>query len=85
MTTPMSRQTMNRAELDAIAWKFLRSEFASRVHADWPIDRRVVAYLRHHGPSRVLRDGTYADELLQRVMANIGSARRTGVLSRSAR
>lgn len=67
-------------DLDAIAWRFLRSEFASQIYADWPIDRRIEAYLLHHEASELLRDGCSYDVLLQRVMANIGPAVRNGVL-----
>ena len=33
-----------KRQLDAIAWKFLGSEFSGKIYADWPIDRRVDAY-----------------------------------------
>jgi len=36
-------------DLDAIAWKFLGSEFTGQIYANWAIDRRVDAYLAHHG------------------------------------
>jgi hypothetical protein len=32
------RVELTRRELDAIAWRFLGSEFAGPMHADWPID-----------------------------------------------
>ena len=34
--TPTDRFEMTRSQLDAIAWKFLRSEFTGQIYADWP-------------------------------------------------
>ena len=78
--TPTDRFEMTRGQLDTIAWKFLRSEFTEQIYADWPIDRRIEAYLLHHGPNQVLTDGSAYNALLERVMANIGPALRNGVL-----
>ena len=78
---PTDRVDLTTAELDTLAWRFLRSEFASQTYADWSLDRRLDAYLLHHGPSEVLVDGSAYSTLLERVMANIGPARRNGVLS----
>ena len=55
------RVELTRQELDAIAWRFLGSEFAGPMHADWPIDRRLDAYLQHHGPTDMLNDGSVCD------------------------
>ena len=66
--------------LDAIAWKFLGSEFTGKIYADWPIDRRVDAFLRRHGLIDIVNDGGAYNALLERVMANIGRARRDGLL-----
>lgn len=74
------RTELTSSEQDAIAWDFLGSEFAERNYAIWPIDRRIDAYLRHHGLDNVLNDGAAYDALLQRVMANIGSAMRRGLI-----
>ena len=78
--TPTDRTELTREELDLIAWRFLRSEFAEQVYADWPIDRRIDAYLLHHGPTELINDGSAYNALLERVMANIGRAVRNGVL-----
>jgi hypothetical protein len=67
-------------DLEAIAWRFLRSEFASQIYADWPIDRRIEGYLLHHEASEIFRDGSSYSALLDLVMANIGPASRDGVL-----
>ena len=78
--TPTYREELTRAELDAIAWRFLRSEFTGQVYADWPLDRRIDAYLLHQGPAELLNDGSAYDALLERIMANVGAALRNGVL-----
>ncbi|HEY9265394.1 MAG TPA: hypothetical protein VIQ11_12395 [Mycobacterium sp.] len=67
-------------QLDDVAWQFLRSEFAGEIYADWPIDRRLDAFLRNHGHQELHDDGTAYDALLDRVMANIAPAQRDGVL-----
>ena len=79
--TPADRVELTRQELDAIAWKFLRSEFTGQIYADWPIDRRIDAYLQHHGLTDIVNDGSACNALLERVMANIGPALRNGVLA----
>jgi hypothetical protein len=71
---------LTRHELDRIAWRFLGSKFTGRAYAQWSIDRRVDAYLLHHGLINVMNDGTVYDALLDSVMANIGPALRKGVL-----
>jgi hypothetical protein len=71
---------LRKRKLDAIAWKFLGSEFTGKIYADWPIDRRVDTYLRHHGLLDIVDDAGAYDALLERVMANIGRARCNGLL-----
>ncbi len=78
--TPIYRRTMTTSQLDAIAWEFLASDFAGPIYADWPIDRRLNAYLLHRGPAALLTDGSAYDDLLERVMTNIGPALRNGVI-----
>lgn len=78
---PTNQDEMTRGQLDDIAWRFLRSEFSSPIYADWPIDRRLNAYLLHQGPRRILGSGSAFEALLERVMANIAEAIRLGVLS----
>lgn len=68
-------------EIDEVAWKFLRSEFTGRTYANWPIDRRVDAYLIRNGLRRFLDNGADYSALLDRVMSNIGAALRSGILS----
>jgi len=72
MMTLAGHVELTEQELDAIAWKFLGSEFTGKPYANWPIDRRVNAYLMHHRLIHVANDGAACDALLHRVMANIG-------------
>jgi hypothetical protein len=78
--TPTDHIELSKSDFNAIAWRFLRSEFTDQIYADWPIDRRLDAYLLHHGPAELLVDGSAYDTLLDCVMANIGRALRTGVV-----
>lgn len=71
---------LTKRNLDAIAWRFLGSEFTGQIYANWPIDRRLDAYLRHHELIDIVNDGAAYNALLERVMANIGRARRDGLL-----
>lgn len=72
---------LTESELEAIAWRFLGSEFAGLIYADWPIDRRAEAYLAHHAMTHVVNDGDGYDAVLQHVLTNIGPALRNGVLT----
>jgi hypothetical protein len=78
---PAGQFELTTSHLDDIAWDFLGSEFAEHIYADWPMDRRVDAFLRHEGRDDLVKDGAAYDVLLQRVMANIGRARRVGRLA----
>jgi hypothetical protein len=69
-------------KFDAIAWKFVGSEFAGQTYADWPIERRLDGYLLHHGLVDVFDDGSACEALLGRVMDNIGRAVRDRLLRR---
>ena len=77
---PTKLLELTKNELDTIAWGFLRSEFTDQTYADWPLDRRIDAYLEHRRLMDIAYDGSTYDALLDCVMANIGSAFRDGVL-----
>ena len=76
----MTQSAQTKPKLDAIAWKFLGSEFAGQTYADWPIERGLDGYLLHHGLVDIFNDGSACEALLERVMDNIGRAVRDGVL-----
>ncbi|ABM12240.1 MULTISPECIES: hypothetical protein [Mycolicibacterium] len=78
--TSTDRPAPTQRQLDDIAWQFLRSEFTGEIYAQWPIDRRLDAFLLHRGHRRLHDDGSAYGALLERVMANLGDAVRTGVL-----
>lgn len=80
MMTPTGNVDLMQRELDSIAREFLGSEFTGHVYAEWPIDRRLEAYLSHRGLTAIANDGTTCDALLDRVMANLGRALRSGTL-----
>jgi hypothetical protein len=65
---------LTECELEAIAWRFLGSEFAGLIYADWPVERRVDAYLTHRGMSDVVNNGDAFNAVLQHVLTNIGPA-----------
>lgn len=77
-TTECARLT--GPQIEAVAWGFLRSEFTRQTYASWPIDRRIDAYLHHHGLQDIINDGSAYDRVTERVMANLGRALRTGQL-----
>ena len=83
--TPAGHIELTKRKLDTIAWSFLGSEFTKQIYANWPIDRRVDAYLRRQGLIDIVNDGGAYDALLERVMANIGRALRDGLLSAPGR
>ena len=78
---PAGHVELTTGQLDAIAWDFLGSEYAEQIYADWPMDRRLDAFLRHEGRDDLVNDGAAYDALLQRVMTNIRRARRLGRLA----
>lgn len=67
-------------DIDTVAWQFLCSAYTRRDYWDWPLERRVDAYLRHLNRDDLLNDGGAYTALIDRVMANIARARRDGML-----
>jgi hypothetical protein len=82
MTLAGHVELTEQSRLDAIAWKFLGSEFTGEPYANWPIDPRVNAYLMNHRAHARRQRWGRLRRLLHRVMANIGRALRHGVLTR---
>ena len=72
---------LSEQELEKLAWRFLRSEFTGQIYADWPIDRRIDAYLKRHGMHHVVNNGDAYNAVLQHILANVGPALRNGVLA----
>ena len=75
------RIKLDERQRDSLAWDFLRSEFTGLIYADWPVDRRLEAYLTHLGMSPVVNNGDAFDAVLQQVLAKIGPALRAGILT----
>lgn len=71
---------LSEVDLDTIAWGFLGSEFTGLTYADWPIERRVDAFLAHRGMTDILNDGDADVAVVQHVLTNIGAALRDGTL-----
>ena len=78
--TSTARTTVPRAQLVAVAWNFLESDYTGPIYKGWPIERRVEAFLDRKGPRALLDDGSAYEALIEQVMANIGRALRKGVL-----
>ena len=72
-------------EIDSIAWQFLCSIYTRREYWDWPLERRIDAYLRHLNRRDVLNDGAAYGAMIERVMANFPRARRDGLLKSTDR
>ncbi|ANW65057.1 hypothetical protein BCA37_16960 [Mycobacterium sp. djl-10] len=68
-------------DLDAVALRFLASEFAGPAYSSRSMDRRVELFLTRRGPRCVLENGTAHEDLIQAVLANLRPARRTGILA----
>ena len=80
MTKPVAVE-----QIDAIAWQFLCSAYTGRDYWDWPLERRIDAFLRHHNRPDILNNGAAYSAMLERVMANFPRARRDGMLERPRR
>ena len=70
-------------EIAGIAWQFLCSRFTGREYWDWPLERRIDAFLRELERLDIIKNGGIHRALTERVMANLARARRDGVLDRS--
>lgn len=79
--TPTDTRHGTDAVRDSVAWSFLGSEFAEPDYANWPIERRVNAFLAHYDRGTEFEDGDEFGALIDAVMRNIRPARRSGVLN----
>jgi hypothetical protein len=77
---PADEVGLSSDKLAVIAWEFLGSEFAGQNYRDWPIDRRLDAYLRHEDSHHIVNDAAVYDALLRQVMESIAEAVRVGQL-----
>lgn len=76
--------TTNRAEyhkLTTIAWQFLCSQYTGANYWNWPLDKRLDAFLRHHHRGDIINNGNVYSAVLELVMSNLSRARRNGVLA----
>ncbi|XBL81628.1 hypothetical protein U8D41_009645 [Mycobacterium shigaense] len=72
------------ADVDILARAFLHSPYSGPIYADWPLDRRLHAFLRR----RRCDDGDLCNMVLDRIMAARGAtavSQGTKAGSRSAR
>ncbi len=60
------------SDVDTLANDFLHSPYAGRIYADWPLDRRLHAFLRRQGFSRGAGAGDLCNTILDRIMAHRG-------------
>jgi hypothetical protein len=81
MTTAGPTDETDECELDTVAWEFLCSPYTGRIYWDWSLERRLDAYLRHQDREDILKSGAVYANLLERVMANLGRARRDGIIA----
>lgn len=64
------------SDVDDLAGEFLRSRYLGAVYAGWSPDRRLDAFLRRSGFSRVADNGDLASIVLDRIMARVSVAHR---------
>ena len=80
-TKPRSAPPADRdIDLDAIAWQFLCSDYATKSYVQWPLDRRLQAYLDRDGLTEIANNGRAYATVFDRVMRSIGLAINRGVL-----
>jgi hypothetical protein len=62
------------SDVDSFARDFVHSPYAGPIYAAWSLDRRLDAFLRRQGFSRVANDGDLSNRVLDRIMACGGAA-----------
>ena len=80
--TSTDHLALTRRQLDDIAWQFLRSEFTGDIYAQWSLDHSLDVFLLHRGFRKLHDNGSAYSALMERVMANLGTAARLGLLRR---
>ncbi len=80
MRTLADRAGCREQNLDNVAWGFLRSKFTGPTYVNWSMEKRIDAYLQHYGPAEIIDDGDTYHALVERIMANVGPAVRSGLL-----
>lgn len=60
---------LSDADVDDLAREFLRSRYLGPIYAGWSPDRRLDAFLRRSGFSRVADDGDLSTMVLDRIMS----------------
>ncbi|MDI3315320.1 MAG: hypothetical protein QJR12_13940 [Mycobacterium sp.] len=69
------------ADIDALAWQFLHSDYASEGYLRSSLDQRLGNFLRRRDLVRVADDGDVFAILLDRVMAGISRHPATAISS----
>ncbi|OQZ88086.1 hypothetical protein BST11_24615 [Mycobacterium alsense] len=59
---------LSDADVDDLACEFLRSGYLGPIYAGWSPDRRLDAFLRRSGFSRVADDGDLSTMVLDRIL-----------------
>jgi hypothetical protein len=59
---------LSDSDVDTLARDFLRSRYLGPIYAGWSSDRRLDAFLRRSGFSRVADDGDLSTMVLDRIM-----------------
>jgi len=64
----------------SLACRFLAADFAKTAYANWPIDRRLDAFLSRCGVASEFHSGDEMEASIEQVMRAIRPAQRSGVL-----
>jgi hypothetical protein len=73
------------ADVDALAWQFLNSDYVGEAYAKRSLDQLLQNFLRRNDLVRVADDGDLYNIIFDRVMGNISSLLRPATQSPAAR